>query len=182
MSLNRFFLRAEEKFLHSFLFVAGSFPQWKHSFGFADSSPLPLPLPFLPLLPLPSGDRSMGSELPDAVHVCFARRLLFASLRARSCVVRRRASSPAHRYFCITASLMLSVLSGGLATLVVVERPSTCQDSHLTGKPGASHGSLLRVAQWVPLGMGGTPNRAHGRRIIEFDCTTVVPCPPEGPR
>ena len=38
----------------------------------------------------------------------------------------------------------------GLATLVVVERPSTCQDSHLTGKPGASQGSLLRVAQGVP--------------------------------
>ena len=38
----------------------------------------------------------------------------------------------------------------GLATLVVVERPSTCQDSHLTGKPGASQGSLLRLAQGVP--------------------------------
>ena len=43
----------------------------------------------------------------------------------------------------------------GLATLVVVERPSTRQDSHLTGKPGASQGSPLRVAPGVPLGMGG---------------------------
>ena len=29
-------------------------------------------------------------------------------------------------------------------------RPSTCQDSNLTGKPGASETSLLRVAQGVP--------------------------------
>ena len=34
------------------------------------------------------------------------------------------------------------VLSGVLATLVVVEGPSTCQDSHLTGKRGASQGRL----------------------------------------
>ena len=43
------------------------------------------------------------------------------------------------------------------ATLVVAERPSTCQDSHLTGKPGASQGSPLRVAPVVPQGMGGDP-------------------------
>ena len=49
----------------------------------------------------------------------------------------------------------------GLATLVVVERPKTCQDSHLTGKPGASQGSPLRVAQGVPLGMGGDPRTVH---------------------
>ena len=49
----------------------------------------PCLFPSLPPLPLPSGDRSMGSELPDAVHVCLARRWLVASLRARSCVVRR---------------------------------------------------------------------------------------------
>ena len=33
--------------------------------------------------------------------------------------------------------------------------PSTCQDSHLAGKRGASQGSPLRVAPGVPLGMGG---------------------------
>ena len=38
----------------------------------------------------------------------------------------------------------------GLATLVVVRGPSTCQDSHLTGKRGASQGSPLRVAPGVP--------------------------------
>ena len=37
-------------------------------------------------------------------------------------------------------------------TLFVVEGPGTCQDSHLTGKPGAGQGSPLRVAQGVPLG------------------------------
>ena len=35
--------------------------------------------------------------------------------------------------------------------------PSTCQDSHLAGKRGASQGSPLRVAPGVPLGMGGDP-------------------------
>ena len=55
----------------------------------------------------------------------------------------------------------LSVPLRGLATLVVVERPSTCQDSHLTWKPGASQGSLLRVAQEVSLGMGRDPRTVH---------------------
>ena len=42
-------------------------------------------------------------------------------------------------------------------SLVVVEVPSTCQDSNLAGKRGASQGSPLRVAPGVPLGMGGDP-------------------------
>ena len=45
----------------------------------------------------------------------------------------------------------------GLATMVVVEVPSTYQDSHLAGKRRASQGSPLRVTQGVPLGMGGDP-------------------------
>ena len=45
----------------------------------------------------------------------------------------------------------------GLATLVVVARPRTCQDSHLAGKRGASQGSPLLVAARVALGTGGDP-------------------------
>ena len=37
--------------------------------------------------------------------------------------------------------------SGPVNSMVVVEGPSTCQDSHLTGKTRASQGSPLRVAQ-----------------------------------
>ena len=36
----------------------------------------------------------------------------------------------------------------------MVERPSACQDSHLTGKPGASQGSPLRVDPRGPTGYG----------------------------
>ena len=53
----------------------------------------------------------------------------------------------------------------GLATLVVVGGPSTRQDSHLTGKRGASQGSPLRVAPRVPSGSGWGP-RALYRAIM----------------
>ena len=36
-------------------------------------------------------------------------------------------------------------------------RPSTCQDSHLAGKRGASQGSPLRVAPGAPIGYGSGP-------------------------
>ena len=77
--------------------------------------------------------------------------------------------------------------------MVVVGVPSTCQDSHLAGKRGASPGSPLRVAPGVPSGSGWGPRGLYkammrstyirlGRsvvhlehRIIEFDCTTMGP-------
>ena len=49
----------------------------------------------------------------------------------------------------------------GLATLVVVEVPSTCQDSHLVGKRGASQGSPLRVAPGVSSGSGWGPRALY---------------------
>ena len=48
-----------------------------------------------------------------------------------------------------------------LATLVVVGEPSTCQDSHLTGKRGASQESPLRVAPRVPSGSRWGPRVLH---------------------
>ena len=61
------------------------------------------------------------------------------------------------------------------------KRSSTCQDSHLTGKPGASQGVTVAGGPGGPIGYGRRhPNRAHGRRIIEFRCTTVVLCPSRG--
>ena len=59
----------------------------------------------------------------------------------------------------------------GTGHRVVVEGLSTCQDSHLTGKPGASQGSPLRVAPGGPKGYGrGTLNPCtrtsyHGVRL-----------------
>ena len=47
--------------------------------------------------------------------------------------------------------------------------PSTCQDSHLAGKRGASQGSPLRVAPGVPLGVGGDPEpctERYGQHIL----------------
>ena len=40
--------------------------------------------------------------------------------------------------------------SPGAGHFVVVGELTTCQDAHLTGKPRAGQGSLLRVAQGVP--------------------------------
>ena len=63
----------------------------------------------------------------------------------------------------------------GAGHRVVVEGLGTCQDSHLTGKPRAGQGPPLRVAQGGPMGYGrGPPNHAHGRRIVKFDCTTLL--------
>ena len=62
---------------------------------------------------------------PGAVHVCFARRKLIASLRARSYVVRRpecrskwRASSPSHKFFCKNSEL--DVLRHSVTRLLLV--------------------------------------------------------------
>ena len=84
-----------------------------------------------------------------------------------------------------------------LATLVVVEVPSTCHIPTLVGdmagKRGASQGSPLRVAPGVPSGSGWGPRALYkaimrstyirvGRgvvhlehRIIEFVCTILGP-------
>ena len=72
--------------------------------------------------------------------------------------------------------LNIHLLQGPATLFVVVEGLSTCQDSHLMGKPRAGQGSPLRVAQGGPFGYGreAPPNRAHGRRIIESDCTTLL--------
>ena len=59
------------------------------------------------------------------------------------------------------ATTAKATTSSGAGHLVVVEGLSTCQDSHLTGKPRAGQGSLLRVAQGVPQGMGEDPRTVH---------------------
>ena len=61
-----------------------------------------------------------------------------------------------------------------LATLVVVEGPSTCQDSHLAGKRGASQLSPLRVASGVSMGTGGDP-RALYRAMMRSTYILVGP-------
>ena len=70
----------------------------------------------------------------------------------------------------------------GAGHRVVVEGLSTCQDSYLMGKPGAGQGLRCGWPQGVPQGMEGTPTRAHGRRIMEFNCTISLPRLLEGPR
>ena len=47
----------------------------------------------------------------------------------------------------MTVTMCALISSPGAGHLVVVEGLSTCQDSHLTGKPRAGQGSPLRVVQ-----------------------------------
>ena len=49
----------------------------------------------------------------------------------------------------------------GAGHRVVVEGLCTCQDSHLTGKPGAGQGSPLRVAKGAQKVWEGTPRPVH---------------------
>ena len=59
----------------------------------------------------------------------------------------------------------------GLATLVVVEGPSNCQDSHRTGKPGAK--GHCCGGPGVPLGVGGDPRPVHLETPHRLRRTTV---------
>ena len=68
-----------------------------------------------------------------------------------------------------TTQLVRQTLGAGHR--VVVEGLSTCQDSHLTGKPGAGQGSPLRVAP-CPV----QSDTGLNYYIVQGTCPTRLPC------
>ena len=71
----------------------------------------------------------------------------------------------------------------GAGHRVVVDGLSNCEDSYLTGearsRPGVTVAGGPRGSHRV---WEGTPTRAHGRRIMESNCTISLPRLLEGPR
>ena len=107
----------------------------------------------------PALQRSMLQD--DEVLILVRMMVWYALLMIGFCRSEDARRGTMLRTFC------LNVVLSGLATLVVVERPSTCQDSHLTGKPGASQESPLRVAPGGPQLCRLPRREAHGRDRCE---------------